>query len=92
MGSTARRPSSRSWRTACSGIPPQAGLQPSPVLQGVVRRAALAAFWQAGIDNGGADDGAPGIRAVYHADYYAAFLMDPSGNRIGAVCHLKEGD
>jgi hypothetical protein len=33
----------------------------------------------------------PGVRAVYHPTYYAAFLVDPSGNRIEAVCHLREG-
>jgi catechol 2,3-dioxygenase-like lactoylglutathione lyase family enzyme len=54
-------------------------------------RVAVVAFWRAGIGNGGADDGPPGIRAVYHPDYYAAFLVDPSGNRIEAVCHLREG-
>ena len=50
-------------------------------------RAAVAAFWQAGIAAGGADDGAPGLRPHYHAHYYAAFLRDPWGNRIEAVCH-----
>ena len=54
-------------------------------------RAAVDAFWRAGIENGGADDGPPGIRAVYHPTYYAAFLVDPSGNRVEAVCHLPDG-
>jgi catechol 2,3-dioxygenase-like lactoylglutathione lyase family enzyme len=44
------------------------------------------AFWDAGIAAGGTDDGAPGLRD-YHASYYAAFLRDPDGNRIEAVCH-----
>jgi catechol 2,3-dioxygenase-like lactoylglutathione lyase family enzyme len=44
------------------------------------------AFWDAGIAAGGSDDGAPGLRS-YHASYYAAFLRDPDGNRIEAVCH-----
>ena len=43
-------------------------------------------FWDSGIENGGSDDGAPGLRD-YHAHYYAAFLRDPDGNRIEAVCH-----
>ena len=54
-------------------------------------RAAVDAFWQAGLDNGGVDDGSPGIREVYHPAYYAAFLIDPSGNRVEAVCHRADG-
>jgi len=44
------------------------------------------AFHAAGVANGGRDDGAPGPRE-YHAGYYAAFLLDPDGNRIEAVYH-----
>lgn len=44
------------------------------------------AFWNAGIANGGSDDGSPGLRD-YHPCYYAAFLRDPDGNRVEAVCH-----
>jgi catechol 2,3-dioxygenase-like lactoylglutathione lyase family enzyme len=50
-------------------------------------RAAVDAFHTAGIAAGGADDGAPGLRADYHPGYYAAFLKDPDGNRVEAVCH-----
>lgn len=50
-------------------------------------RRAVDAFWQAGIAAGGQDDGAPGLRPDYHPSYYAAFLRDPWGNRIEAVCH-----
>lgn len=50
-------------------------------------RAAVEAFHAAGLAHGGADDGAPGLRPHYHAHYYAAFLTDPDGNRIEAVCH-----
>jgi catechol 2,3-dioxygenase-like lactoylglutathione lyase family enzyme len=50
-------------------------------------RPAVDGFWRAGLANGGADDGAPGLRPQYHAHYYAAFLRDPAGNRIEAVCH-----
>ncbi|MHB2167495.1 VOC family protein [Alsobacter sp. R-9] len=45
------------------------------------------AFWHAGLAAGGRDDGPPGLRPHYHARYYAAFLIDPDGNRIEAVCH-----
>ena len=53
-------------------------------------QAAVDAFWKAGVANGGTDDGPPGIREMYHPNYYAAFLIDPCGNRIEAVCHLKD--
>jgi len=51
-------------------------------------RAAVDAFWAAGLRAGGMDDGQPGLRADYHPHYYAAFLTDPSGNRVEAVCHV----
>lgn len=50
-------------------------------------RAAVDSFWKAGLSAGGTDDGAPGLRPHYHAAYYAAFLLDPDGNRVEAVCH-----
>jgi len=52
-------------------------------------RAAVAAFHEAGIAAGGRDDGPPGLRPAYHPAYYAAFLLDPDGNRIEAVCHRQ---
>lgn len=51
-------------------------------------RAHVDAFWRAGLAHGGRDNGAPGLRD-YHASYYAAFLIDPDGNRIEAVCHRQ---
>lgn len=50
-------------------------------------RAAVDAFHAAGLLHGGRDDDAPGLRPRYHAHYYAAFLIDPDGNRIEAVHH-----
>ena len=49
-------------------------------------RPAVDAFHRAALAAGGVDNGTPGLRA-YHADYYAAFVIDPDGNRIEAVCH-----
>ncbi len=49
-------------------------------------RSVVDAFWQAGLAHGGADQGAPGLRD-YHPGYYAAFVADPDGNRLEAVCH-----
>ena len=45
------------------------------------------AFFAAGITSGGTDNGAPRIRTQYHSNYYAAFLLDPDGYNIEAVCH-----
>jgi catechol 2,3-dioxygenase-like lactoylglutathione lyase family enzyme len=47
--------------------------------------AAVDAFWQAGIDAGYPDDGAPGPRPDYGPDYYGGFLLDPDGNSVEAV-------
>ncbi|USI75153.1 VOC family protein [Sphingomonas morindae] len=47
-------------------------------------------FHRRGLAAGGRSDGAPGVRAQYHAAYYGAFLLDPAGNRIEAVCHARE--
>lgn len=45
------------------------------------------AFHAAGLAAGGTDDGPPGPRPGYHEHYYGAFLIDPDGNRVEAVCH-----
>lgn len=53
----------------------------------VESRAEMDAFYQAALAAGGRDNGAPGIRAHYHPDYYGAFVLDPDGHNIEAVCH-----
>jgi catechol 2,3-dioxygenase-like lactoylglutathione lyase family enzyme len=53
-------------------------------------RQAVRAFHSAALSAGGTDDGAPGLRTQYHADYYAAFVVDPDGHRIEAVCHSSD--
>ena len=55
-------------------------------------RAHVDAFWQAGIDAGYRDDGAPGPRPEYRPDYYGGFLLDPDGNSAEAVHHDRVGD
>ena len=50
-------------------------------------RAAVDAFHAAGLASDGRCDGPPGLRPQYHPEYYAAFLLDPDGNRVEAVCH-----
>jgi catechol 2,3-dioxygenase-like lactoylglutathione lyase family enzyme len=54
-------------------------------------RAAVRAFHQVGLANGGKDNGSPGIREIYHPAYYAAFIIDPEGHNIEAVCFEPEG-
>ena len=50
-------------------------------------RAEVDAFYAAALAAGGRDNGAPGIRAEYHPDYYAAYVFDPDGHNIEAVCN-----
>jgi len=50
-------------------------------------RMAVDAFHAAGIAAGGRDNGPPGLRPHYHEHYYGAFVLDPDGNNIEAVCH-----
>ncbi len=50
-------------------------------------RAEVRAFYAAAIAAGGTDNGAPGLRPHYHEHYYGAFVKDPDGNNIEAVCH-----
>lgn len=53
-------------------------------------RAIVNAFHQAALSSGGKDNGAPGLRQHYHANYYGAFVHDPDGHNIEAVCHAPE--
>ena len=50
-------------------------------------RATVDAFYRAALAAGGNDNGAPGLRPHYHANYYGAFVLDPDGHNIEAVCH-----
>lgn len=50
-------------------------------------RAAVDAFYKAAMESGARDNGSPGIRAHYHPNYYGAFVIDPDGHNIEAVCH-----
>jgi catechol 2,3-dioxygenase-like lactoylglutathione lyase family enzyme len=54
-------------------------------------RAEVDAFYAAAIAAGGRDNGAPDLRPQYHPNYYGAFVYDPDGNNIEAVCHRPEG-
>lgn len=53
-------------------------------------RADVDVFHAAALAAGGRDNGAPGLRPQYHASYYGAFVLDPDGHNIEAVCHWPE--
>jgi len=50
-------------------------------------RASVDRFYEAAIAAGGTDNGPPGLRPRYHPNYYGAFVLDPDGNNLEAVCH-----
>jgi catechol 2,3-dioxygenase-like lactoylglutathione lyase family enzyme len=54
------------------------------------RRSDVTAFHRAAVGAGGRDNGAPGPRPHYHSNYFGAFVLDPDGNNIEAVCHKPE--
>jgi catechol 2,3-dioxygenase-like lactoylglutathione lyase family enzyme len=68
------------------GIPPG----PIHIAFAAETREQVRAFHRAALAAGGRDNGAPGIRAKYHPDYYGAFVFDPDGHNIEAVCHRPE--
>ncbi|MFI5028137.1 MAG: VOC family protein [Solirubrobacterales bacterium] len=54
---------------------------------GVRTREEVDAFHLAALAAGGSDNGAPGLHPIYHPGYYGAFVLDPDGNNVEAVCH-----
>jgi len=52
-------------------------------------RQAVDAFHEMALAHGGSDNGAPGVRERYHPSYYAAYVLDPDGNNIEAVCQTE---
>jgi catechol 2,3-dioxygenase-like lactoylglutathione lyase family enzyme len=61
--------------------------RPSHVAFRAENRAAVDAFHEAALGAGARDNGRPGIRKDYHPTYYAAFVLDPDGHNVEAVCH-----
>jgi catechol 2,3-dioxygenase-like lactoylglutathione lyase family enzyme len=81
------------------GVPPKpdfwigetgAEARPTHVAFRADNRKQVDAFYTAAIAAGGRDNGPPGLRPDYHANYYGAFVLDPDGNNIEAVCHKPE--
>jgi catechol 2,3-dioxygenase-like lactoylglutathione lyase family enzyme len=53
----------------------------------VESRELVDAFHAAALEAGAEDNGGPGVREIYHPNYYGAFVLDPDGNNVEAVCH-----
>jgi catechol 2,3-dioxygenase-like lactoylglutathione lyase family enzyme len=70
------------------GDPPESGVH---LAFAGKSRASVEQFHAAALKAGGRDNGAPGLRKDYHPHYYAAFVHDPDGNNIEAVCHDPKG-
>ena len=68
------------------------GVATSPlhIAFGAATRAEVDAFHAAALAAGGKDNGTPGLRPHYHAAYYGAFVLDPDGHNVEAVCHSSE--
>lgn len=84
------------YRGAGFGVPPKpdfwvgSGAANIPAVHVAFRaanRAEVEAFYKAAIAAGGRDNGPPGLRSEYHPNYYGAFVRDPDGHNIEAVCH-----
>lgn len=67
----------------------QAEAQPVPlhIAFTAQKRAQVVEFYQRALAAGGKDNGPPGLRPHYHANYYAAFVIGPDGHNVEAVCH-----
>ena len=70
------------WISKCSPMTPRVH-----VAFNAASRMDVNAFHAAGLAAGGIENGAPGLRSHYHPNYYAAFIIDPDGYNIEAVCH-----
>lgn len=68
---------------------PAADVVPTHVAFVAESRAAVDAFHAAALAAGGSDNGGPGLRPHYHPNYYGAFVLDPDGYNVEAVCHAE---
>ena len=65
--------------------------QPLHIAFAAQNREQVRAFYAAALAAGGADNGPPGIREMYHPNYYGAFVIGPDGHNVEAVSHVPEG-
>ncbi len=82
------RPDSKS--SLCIRLEPEAKPSHLHLAFTAEKREQVDAFYRAALKAGAKDNGAPGLRANYHANYYAAFVIGPDGHNIEAVCHEPE--
>jgi catechol 2,3-dioxygenase-like lactoylglutathione lyase family enzyme len=75
------------WIGAGPATGPATGPGPIHVAIRAKGRADVRAFYEAAMAAGGKDNGPPGVREHYHPDYYGAFVLDPDGHNVEAVCH-----
>ena len=68
------------------------GASPGPIhiAFAAAKREQVRQFYAAALQAGGKDNGAPGLRPMYHPNYYGAFVLDADGHNIEAVCHAAE--
>jgi catechol 2,3-dioxygenase-like lactoylglutathione lyase family enzyme len=67
--------------------PGDAKTSPIHIAFRVSSRAVVDDFYKAALAAGGRDNGAPGLRPQYHSNYYGAYVLDPDGHNVEAVCH-----
>ena len=79
------RPNSKS--SLCIRLKPEAKPSHLHLAFTADSRQQVDAFYRAALEAGGKDNGAPGLRPLYHATYYGAFVIGPDGHNIEAVCH-----
>jgi len=70
--------------------PDEVNQQPMHIAFAADNRQQVDDFYQAAIAAGATDNGEPGVREIYHPHYYGAFVIDPDGHNIEAVCHRVE--
>ena len=80
---------SRPWLWLAADNPTQGKLH---IALSANNRAEVDAFYAAALEAGAQDNGAPGLRPYYHPDYYGAFVLDPDGHNLEAVCHASPND
>ena len=98
LGSRAYTPKANGSRAMASVQKPSSGSDGARRLQtgahiafAAPDRATVDRFYEEAVAAGGRDNGRPGIRPNYHPNYYGAFVLDPDGHNIEAVCHSPQG-
>jgi catechol 2,3-dioxygenase-like lactoylglutathione lyase family enzyme len=85
-----RGPKPSFWLSGDHRRPNDSGCMGVHIAFAAESRAAVDAFYAAAMAQGGIDNGPPGLRPHYHPAYYAAFVLDPDGVNVEAVCHKPD--